>query len=71
MGLHLKAISLAVPPGWHALLIRDQAEWLSMLLAVLPELNPAKQVWQRLRDCSLVNRCYDHFEPIDAWNKFT
>jgi hypothetical protein len=41
-----------------------------------PELNPAEQVWQQLRDRSLANRCYDSYEQIveaccSAWNKFT
>ena len=70
MALHLEAISLAVPPGRHALLILDQAGWhttlklpqlpnLSLLTlpAGSPELNPAEQVWQQLRDRSLANRC--------------
>jgi transposase len=89
MALHLEAISLAVPPGRHAVLILDQAGWhttlklpqlpnLSLLTlpAGSPELNPAEQVWQQLRDRSLANRCYDNYEQIidaccDAWNKFT
>ena len=66
MALHLEAISLAVPPDQHALLILDQAGWhttlklpqllnlsLLMLPAGSPELNPAEQVWQQLRDRSL------------------
>ena len=41
-----------------------------------PELNPAEQVWQQLRDRSLANRCYDSYEDCidaccDAWNEFT
>jgi transposase len=89
MAFHLEAISLAVPPGRHAVLILDQAGWhttlklpqlpnlsLLMLPAGSPELNPAEQVWQQLRDRSLANRCYDNYEQIvdaccDAWNKFT
>jgi transposase len=89
MALHLEAISLAVPPGRHALLILDKAGWhttlklpqlsnLSLLTlpAASPELNPAEQVWQQLRDRSLANRCYDNYDQIldaccDAWNKFT
>jgi transposase len=89
MALHLEAISQAVPPGRHALLILDQAGWhttlklpqlpnlsLLRLPAGSPELNPAEQVWQQLRDRSLANRCYESYEQIidaccDAWNKFT
>ena len=68
MALHLHAISQAVPPGRHALLILDQAGWhttlklpqlpnlsLLMLPAVSPELNPAEHVRQQLRDRSLAN----------------
>jgi len=41
-----------------------------------PELNPAAQVWQQLRERHLANRCYDGYEQIvDAccgvWNAFT
>jgi len=41
-----------------------------------PELNPAEQAWQQLRDRSLANRCYDSYDDIinaccEAWNKFT
>ena len=37
-----------------------------------PELNPTEQVWEKLRDQHLVNRCYDGYEQIvDAWNAFT
>ena len=89
MALHLEAISLAVPPGRHAVLVLDQAGWhttpklpqlpnvsLLSLPAGSPELNPAEQVWQQLRDRSLANRCYDSYDDIidaccEAWNKFT
>lgn len=89
MALHLQEISQAVPPGRHALVILDQAGWhttpklphlanitLLPLPAGSPELNPAEQVWQQLRDRSLANRCYDSYEDIvdaccEAWNKFT
>jgi len=88
MALHLEAVSQAVPPGRHALLVLDQAGWhttpklpqlpnvsLLSLPAGSPELNPAEQVWQQLRDRSLANRCYDSYEHIvdaccEAWNKF-
>jgi transposase len=89
MALHLQEISQAVPPGRHAVLILDQAGWhttpklpqfanitLLPLPAGSPELNPAEQIWQQLRDRSLANRWYDSYEQIveacyDAWNKFT
>ena len=46
------------------------------LTAGSPELNPAEQVWQQLREGSLANLCYDGYEDIvdaccEAWNKFT
>ena len=89
MALHLEAVSQAVPPGRHAVLMLDQAGWhttpklpqfpnvsLLSLPAGSPELNPAEQVWQQLRDRDLANRCYDSYEQIvdtccEAWNKFT
>ena len=89
MALHLEAVSQAVPPGRHAVLVLDQAGWhttpnlprlpnvsLLSLPAGSPELNPAEQVCQQLRDRSLANRCYDSNEHIvdaccEAWNEFT
>jgi hypothetical protein len=40
-----------------------------------PELNPAEQVWQQVRDRSLANRCYGSYEHIvdaccEARNQF-
>jgi transposase len=29
-----------------------------------PELNSAEQVWQRLRDRNLANRCFDSYDQI-------
>jgi transposase len=89
MGLHLQEISQAIPPGRQALVILDQAGWyttpklpqlanitLLPLPAGSPELNPAEQVWQQLRERSLANRCYASYEDIvyaccEAWNNFT
>jgi transposase len=89
MHLHLKTISDAVPVGRHAVLVLDQAGWhttsklplfhnlsLLSLPAYSPELNPAEQVWQQLRDRHLANRCFKDYDHIvdaccDAWNKFT
>jgi len=88
MLIHLKEISLNIPPGRHALLILDRAAWhttkrvrmfdnitLLPLPAASPELNPVEQVWQKLRDNWLANRCYDGYEAIvdaccHAWNWF-
>jgi hypothetical protein len=89
MALHLEAISQAIPAGRHALLVLDQAGWhttaklpqfpnvsLLLLPAGSPELNPAEQVWQQLRDRCLANQCYNSYEHIvaaccAAWNQFT
>ena len=77
--LNLEAVSQAVPPGRHAVLVLvlDQAGWhttpklpqlpnisLLSLPAGSPELNPAEQVWQQLRGRSWANRCYDNYEGI-------
>lgn len=85
---HLKEISAQVPPGRHAVIILDQAAWhttkklkifdnisLLSLPPASPELNPVEQVWQRLRDVWLANRCFDGYEAIveaccQAWNWF-
>ncbi len=89
MGHHLQALSEAVPAGRHAVLVLDRAGWhttpelppfpnvsLLPLPAGSPELNPAEQVWQQLRERHLANRCYDGYEQIveaccEAWNAFT
>ena len=86
---HLQAVSQAVPAGGHAVLVLDRAGWhttpqlpcfanLSLLLlpACSPELNPAEQVWEQLRDRHLANRCFAGYDQIveaccDAWNAFT
>ena len=77
MAHHLIAISQAVPPGRHALVVVDRAGWhttlklpqlpnltLLPLPAGSPELNPAEQVWQQLRSRHLANRCYEGNEQI-------
>jgi transposase len=89
MGHHLRTISEAVPAGRHAILVLDRAGWHTTLklpklanVSLLPlptgspELNPAEQVWQQLRDRHLANRCFESYEQIvdaccDAWNAFT
>lgn len=55
--------------------LADSIVSLLSLPAGSPELNPAEQVWQHLRDRSLANRCYDSYGHIvdaccHAWNKF-
>ena len=87
MNLHLAEISHAVAPGAHAVLLADQAGWhtaselvvpanisIVLLPARAPELNPAENVWQFLRDNWLSNRVFQSFDDIldhcaDAWNK--
>lgn len=87
MTLHLKEIAAAVAPGGHAILILDQAGWYiskafpvppNMTLVPLPpkspELNPAENIWQFMRDNWLSNRVFTSYTNIIdhccyAWNK--
>ena len=86
MALHLDEISHAVAPGAHAVVLLDQAGWhtstklappdnitLLPLPAKCPELNPAENVWQFMRDNWLSNRVFDSYADIldhccFAWN---
>jgi hypothetical protein len=70
----------------HAIVVLDQAAWhttaklrppenvsLLELPAKSPELNPAENVWQFLRQTKLSNRIFDDYEAIvtaacEAWN---
>lgn len=83
---HLEHISASIPKGRHAVLVLDRAAWhttakirkfdnltLLPLPPASPELNPVEQVWQKLRDNWLANRCFDGYEAIveaccEAWN---
>jgi hypothetical protein len=62
MQRHLGEIAAAVPEGRHAVVVADRAGWhltpqlklpanlsLLPLPAAAPELNPAEQVWEQLR----------------------
>jgi transposase len=87
MNLHLKEIARNVALGAHAVLLLDQAGWhttdkldvpdnitLLPLPAKCPELNPAENVWQFMRDNWLSNRVFKSYEDIvdhccHAWNK--
>lgn len=87
MALHLEEISQAVAPGAHAVVLLDQAGWhtstqlpvpdnltLLPLPAKSPELNPAENVWQFLRDNWLSNRVFASYRDIldhccFAWNR--
>ena len=89
MSLHLEEISKNTEAGRLAIVIMDQAAWHTssklrkfsnvvpiMLPPYSPELNPVEQVWKKLREDSLANRCYENYDDIiqsctRAWNKFT
>jgi hypothetical protein len=77
MNAHLQAISAAVDPGAHAVLILDQAGWHTAAKLCLPEnitiltlppkapeLNPVENVWQFMRDNWLSNRIFQSYEQI-------
>ena len=86
MNLHLAEISQAVAPGAHAVLLMDQAGWhtsekldlpanisIVLLPPKSPELNPAENIWQFMRDNWLSNRVFESAEDIvdhccSAWN---
>ena len=86
MTLHLDEISHAVASGAHAVVLLDQAGWhtsgklavpdnitLVPLPAKCPELNPAENVWQFMRDNWLSNRVFASYVDIldhccFAWN---
>jgi transposase len=88
MNLHLAEISTCVTLGAHAVVTLDGAGWhqpgdklkvpdnisLLPLPSYSPELNPAENVWQYLRQNQLSNRVFDTYDAIvdaccDAWNK--
>jgi transposase len=87
MNLHLAEIGRNVAPGAHAVVVLDGAGWhqtrgrlripdnvsLLHLPPYSPELNPAENVWQYLRQNYLSNRVFDSYDAIvdacsDAWN---
>lgn len=86
MQYHLDEIGRCVAPGTHAIVILDQAGWhttgklrlpgnvsLLELPPKSPELNPAENVWQFLRQTKLSNRIFDGYDAIvtaacEAWN---
>ena len=87
MNLHLAEIAAEVAPGKHAALVVDQAGWhlsaglvvpdnitLVVLPPKCPELNPAENVWQFMRDNWLSNRVFASYTDLvdhccEAWNK--
>lgn len=77
MTLHLNAISAAVAPEQHAVLLVDQAGWhtsaklampanitLVPLPAKCPELNPQENVWQFMRENWLSNRVFTSYDDL-------
>lgn len=77
MQMHIDAISRAVAPGAHALVILDQAGWhttsklelpdnlsLVPLPPACPELNAAENIWQYLRQTYLSNRVFPAYTTI-------
>jgi DDE superfamily endonuclease len=87
MQAHLAEISAVVDPGAHAVLMLDQAGWRMSTQLVIPEnitllplpprspeLNPAENIWRRMRENWLSNRVFEDYDDIlahccDAWNK--
>ena len=84
---HLDEISRTVAEGAHAVILMDQAAWhttgnlnfpdnLSPLFLPpkSPELNPAENVWQFIRQTWLANRVFKTYDDIleagcQAWNR--
>jgi transposase len=90
MNRHLLEISAQVSPGAHAVVTLDGAGWhqtggrlnlpdnisLLPLPPYSPELNPAENIWQFMRQNYLANRVFDTYDAIldaccDAWNALT
>lgn len=86
MQCHLSEISRTVTNGAHAVILMDQAAWhttaaleipenlsLMFIPPKSPELNPAENIWQYLRQTWLAGRIFDSYEAIldagcQAWN---
>jgi transposase len=77
MNLYLAEVAREIAPGYHAILLFDQAGWhLSAKLVVpenitlvplppkCPELNPVENIWQFLRDNWLSNRIFTSYESL-------
>jgi transposase len=87
MQMHLQEIATQIAPDAHALLICDQAGWhttgvlavpnnitIMLLPPRSPELNPAENIWQYMRQNWLSNRIFATYDDIvglcaEAWNK--
>ena len=88
MEVHLRHISAQIPKGKYGVVVLDRAGWhtsnrlrkfpnltLLPLPPASPELNPCEQIWRKLREDNLANRCFENEEDIvqsccDAWNAF-
>lgn len=86
MQVHLDEIARAIAPGAQAIVLLDQAGWhttpnlrMPGNITLLsrpprsPELNPAENLWQFLRQTFLSNRVFETYDAIldaacDAWN---
>lgn len=86
MQAHLDEIGRHVAAGSHAVLLLDQAGWHTTRKLVIPanitllhlpprspELNPAENIWQYLRQTWLSNRVFESYNDIcsaccEAWN---
>jgi transposase len=87
MQQHLDDISQHVSADAHAVLVLDKAGWhttkklrqpanitLLHLPSASPELNPAENIWQYLRQTHLSNRVFDTYKAVvkaccSAWKK--
>ncbi len=87
MNLHLKEVSRAVARKAHGAILMDRAPWHTarelkvpknltpiFLPARSPELNPAENIWQYLRENWLSNTVFEDYEAIIdagcvAWNR--
>lgn len=88
MEIHLRYISAQISKGKHGIIVLDRAGWhtssrlkkfsnltLIPLPPASPELNPCEQIWRKLREDNLANRCFEDEEDIvqcccQAWNTF-
>jgi hypothetical protein len=87
MQLHLDEISKHVSPGAVGVVLMDRARWhttdelrmpknviIILIPSRSPELNPAENVWQFLRQNFLSNTVFENYDMIidcgcKAWNK--
>ena len=87
MQMHLDEISRTVAARAHAVVLMDRAGWhdsaklkvpgnltITLSPSRSPELNPAENVWQYMRQNWLSNTVFDTYDAIldagcNAWNK--